>query len=149
MNTSNPACPHGDVEAGRLPAIAHARPHRGRRDPHPRLQAFPDGPQPRRRCARYTLAELADVLHDRGLRTRPTARHLIQRVSISKLAHMLRDPYYLGYITYKGEQILGRHQALVDEDLFNRVQLVRESRAAAQERRRVHHHYLKGSLFCG
>ncbi|WP_374194448.1 hypothetical protein [Amycolatopsis sp. MtRt-6] len=43
----------------------------------------------------------------------------------------------------------GRHEPLIDEDLFDIVQEILESRMTAQERRRVHHHYLKGSLFCG
>src|SRR5690606_13101575 len=62
---------------------------------------------------------------------------------------MLRDRYYLGYVTYKGEEIRGRHDPLIDEDLFDRVQDRLNSRTAAKERRRVHHHYLKGSVFCG
>ena len=97
----------------------------------------------------YTLADLSDELYDRGLRTRPTALHPTKQVSINKLSMMLRDRYYLGYVTYKDEEIKGRHEALIDDDLFERVQDIIESRAAAKERRRVHHHYLKGSLFCG
>ena len=98
----------------------------------------------------YTLDELADELYDRGLRTRPTAKHPGKKVSINKLSQMLRDRYYLGYVTYKGDEIPGRHEPLLtDEDLFERVQDQLKSRSAAQERRRVHHHYLKGSLFCG
>lgn len=97
----------------------------------------------------YTLDELADELYDRGLRTRPTAKHPAKRVSINKLSHLLRDRYYLGYVTYQGEEIQGRHEPLIDEDLFDRVQERLNSRSAAKERRRVHHHYLKGSLFCG
>jgi site-specific DNA recombinase len=62
---------------------------------------------------------------------------------------MLRDRYYLGYVTYKGEEIQGRHDPLIDDDLFNRIQDILDSRSTAKERRRVHHHYLKGSLFCG
>jgi site-specific DNA recombinase len=97
----------------------------------------------------YTLADLADELYDRGLRTRPTARYPAQQVSINKLSEMLRDRYYLGYVTYKDEEYKGRHDPLIDEDLFERVQEVIEARSTAGERRRVHHHYLKGSLFCG
>lgn len=99
--------------------------------------------------AEYTLDGLAEELYDRGLRTRPTAKHPAKKVSINKLSQMLRDRYYLGYVTYKGEEIQGRHQPLIDEDLFDRVQDRLHSRSAAKERRRVHHHYLKGSLFCG
>jgi site-specific DNA recombinase len=97
----------------------------------------------------YTLADLSDELYDRGLRSRPTALHPAKQVSINKLSLMLRDRYYLGLITYKDEEFEGRHDALIDEDLFGRVQDIIESRSTAKERRRVHHHYLKGSLFCG
>ena len=97
----------------------------------------------------YTLADLSDELYDRGLRTRPTAKHPAGQVSINKLSMLLRDRYYLGYVTYKDDEIKGRHEPLIDEDLFERVQDIIESRAVAGERRRVHHHYLKGSLFCG
>lgn len=62
---------------------------------------------------------------------------------------MLHDRYYLGYVEYDGEEIQGRHEPLIDEDLFDTVQEILESSMTAQERRRVHHHYLKGSLFCG
>jgi hypothetical protein len=72
-----------------------------------------------------------------------------QQVSINKLSMLLHDRYYLGYVTYDGEEFRGRHEALIDQDLFDRVQAIAATRSAAGERRRVHHHYLKGSLFCG
>lgn len=97
----------------------------------------------------YTLDELSDELYDRGLRTRPTAKHPAKQVSINKLSQMLRDRYYLGYVAYKGEEIPGRHEPLIDDHLFDRVQDILDSRRMAKERRQVHHHYLKGSLFCG
>ena len=97
----------------------------------------------------YTLADLQDELYDRGLRTRATQRFPSGAVSISKLARMLRDRYYIGFVTYKGEEYAGRHEPLVDVELFDRVQAIADSRSVAEERRRKHHHYLKGSLLCG
>ncbi|MGQ0776245.1 MAG: recombinase family protein [Pseudonocardiales bacterium] len=70
------------------------------------------------------------------MRTRPTSRHPAQQVSISKLARMLRDRYYLGYITYRGEELSGRHQPLIDQHLFDRVQAVLDARTTSGERRR-------------
>lgn len=96
-----------------------------------------------------TLDQLSQRLYQRGLRTRPTARYAAQRVSISKLARMLRDRYYLGYVTYRGEELPGRHKPLVDQLLFDRVQAVLDARSTSGERRRTHHHYLKGTLYCG
>ncbi|MCE7008202.1 recombinase family protein [Kibdelosporangium philippinense] len=96
-----------------------------------------------------TLDQLSERLYLRGLRTRPTAQHPAKRVSISKLARMLRDRYYLGYVTYQGEELSGRHEPLIDQHLFDRVQAVLDARATSGERRRVHLHYLKGTLYCG
>ncbi|MCG3757109.1 recombinase family protein [Amycolatopsis sp. Poz14] len=96
-----------------------------------------------------TLDQLSQRLYQRGLRTRPTARYPAQRVSISKLARMLRDRYYLGYVAYRGEEVPGRHKPLVDQFLFDRVQAVLDAHTTSGERRRTHHHYLKGTLYCG
>ncbi len=96
----------------------------------------------------YTLEQLADTLTDRGLRTRPS-RYPAGPVSVSKLQVMLRDRYYLGSIVYQGVEYPGRHEALVTEELFNRVLAVLDTKASSGERQRVHHHYLKGSIWCG
>jgi len=61
---------------------------------------------------------------------------------------MLRDPYYIGYITYQGELIHGRHEPLVSDELFERVQKVINQRSGSGARQWRHHHYLKGSLWC-
>jgi site-specific DNA recombinase len=97
----------------------------------------------------YTLADLADELYEQGLRMPRTARYPERGISANRLAVLLRDDYVCGWITYDGEKIRGRHQALIEPDLFERVQDVASSRTKSQELRRVHHHELKGSLFCG
>ena len=62
---------------------------------------------------------------------------------------MLRDPYYTGVVTYEGEQIPGKHTPLISQELFDKVQEVSRARGRAGERRREHHHYLKGTVYCG
>jgi site-specific DNA recombinase len=57
-------------------------------------------------------------------------------VSISKLARMLRDRYYLGYVTYRDEEFPGRHKPLVDPHLFDGVHAVLDARTTSGERRR-------------
>jgi site-specific DNA recombinase len=95
----------------------------------------------------YSLDSLQAELTGRGLRSRP-GRYPSTPVSTSKLAAMLRDPYYIGFITYKGEVIPGRHERLIDDELFNRVQEVLAERRGRGERQRRHHHHLKGLLWC-
>ncbi len=97
----------------------------------------------------YTLTDIVDELTDRGLTTRPTAKNPAGPVSVNKIHQMLQDRYYIGYITYKGEEFPGQHDPLIDKDLFDKVQGIIRSRGHSGERRRVNNHYLKGSVFCG
>jgi len=96
----------------------------------------------------YTVAALCDELTHRGLRTRP-GRYPAGPISDSKLGSMLRDRYYLGFVSYKGEEYPGRHEALISPELWDAVQSVLAGRKVAGERQRIHHHYLKGSIWCG
>jgi site-specific DNA recombinase len=96
----------------------------------------------------YSMEALANELTTRGLRTRP-GRYPAGSVSTSKLNQLLRDPYYIGFVTYKGEMYPGRHDPLISTELFDRVQEVLAVRGARGTRQRRHHHYLKGSLWCG
>ncbi len=97
----------------------------------------------------YTLGRLCQTLTDRGLRTRGDARFTAGSIAISKLAVVLRNPYYTGKIVYDGVAYPGRHPALVTPELFAQVQAVLDGHAAAGVRQRTHHHYLKGTLWCG
>jgi len=96
----------------------------------------------------YTLHTLLDELTDLGLTNRAAGSRPERPLHLSKLAKMLRNPYYIGIVTYKGVQYPGRHQPLVPPALFERVQAVLDAHNTADERHRVHHHYLKGSVFC-
>lgn len=96
----------------------------------------------------YTLDRLQQTMADLGLRTRPTRRWPEQPVSLNKLSQMLRDPYYTGVIEYQGAIFQGRHPALIDTELFTKVQDVLEQRSQNGNRDRIHHHHLKGMLFC-
>lgn len=95
-----------------------------------------------------TLERLQAALTDRGLTTRPTNRWPAGQVSINKLHQMLSDPYYKGVIEWQGELYPGRHEPLCSPELFARVQEVLAARSGKGQRDRVHHHYLRGFLFC-
>jgi site-specific DNA recombinase len=97
----------------------------------------------------YTFERLQAELADRGLKSRPGGRYPAGEVSDSKLQAMLRDPYYTGVVTYKGETFTGRHEPIISQELFDRVQEVLETRVSAGERLRKHPHYLKGTVWCG
>jgi hypothetical protein len=96
---------------------------------------------------RFTLQGLSDELYDRGLRSRP-GRFPAGAVTDSKLCTLLRDRYYLGVVKYKGAEYPGRHEALVNQELFDRVQVRIESTGVSGERRITHDQYLKGTVWC-
>ncbi len=96
----------------------------------------------------WSLDGLQDELAQRGLRTRAN-RYPSGPISVSKLAEMLRDPYYIGYVRYKGELYHGRHEPLIDVETFDRVQAIMDERSEKGSRQRKHHHFLKGLLWCG
>jgi DNA invertase Pin-like site-specific DNA recombinase len=96
----------------------------------------------------FTLDELVAELTIRGLRSRP-GRHPAGPIATSTLHKILQDPYYMGIVTYRGEEFDGRHEPLVSQELFDQVQAVMASRSGSGVRQRKHHHYLKGMLWCG
>lgn len=97
----------------------------------------------------YSIDRLTATMADLGLTARPSPRWPQTRpVSDSKMQQMLRDPYYAGYVVYKGDIYPGRHEAIVGQELFAQVQDVLNARSARGQRDRILTHYLKGALLC-
>jgi len=96
----------------------------------------------------YSLPELQTMMHAKGL-TSPYARRPGAPVSISKLAELLANPFYVGVVQWGGVRYPGQHKPLVPQSLFDRVQETLRSRDVAGVRQRRHEHYLKGLLHCG
>ena len=97
----------------------------------------------------WTVAELTDALDAKGLRTVPTRKRSAKPVPRSSVARMLSNRYYIGTVTFRGVQHEGRHEPIVDPQLFEQVQKVLEGKATIGEKFRRHNHYLRGSVFCG
>ncbi|APZ35630.1 resolvase [Microbacterium aurum] len=97
----------------------------------------------------YTLDDVTTELADRGLRSRPTIARPAAPIAVSKVQRLLRDRYYLGEIEYKGETYDGRHEPLIDPELFEKVQTLLDARNKSGERRIKNDHYLKGTIWCG
>lgn len=96
---------------------------------------------------RETITSLQAKLTHARLRTTGTARRPPAPISHEALRRLLRDRYYTGYVTYQGALYPGRHQALITQSLYDQVQRVLDDQGTGT-RQRVHHHYLKGILWC-
>lgn len=94
------------------------------------------------------MSTVRDQLAEQGLTTRPTAKWKEGPLSLNQLSLVLRDPYYLGMVTYKGQVFDGRHEALVSAETFERVQEVLASRRRAVQRDQIHAHFLRGLMCC-
>jgi len=97
----------------------------------------------------WTLRSLADELKARGLTFRPGPKTPAHDVPANKLHMILRNRYYLGYVTWRGIEYEGKHPPLVDASTFEQVQRVLSDHRTAGERPSKRGHYLVGSLRCG
>jgi site-specific DNA recombinase len=91
-----------------------------------------------------SVASLRAELTKAGLRT-TSGKPVLEKT----LYNLLRDRYYLGYVTYEGIEYQGRHEPLISEELFDRAQRVIDAHGGAGTRQRSHNHYLRGVLWCG
>lgn len=96
----------------------------------------------------YSLTTLTELLDSMGLKTKETAKRPAKPLTRSGVYRLLRDRYYIGFVTRNGVTRPGRHPKLIDEDTFEKVQQLLVSRRLAGDRSHKHRHYLKGTLFC-
>jgi site-specific DNA recombinase len=98
----------------------------------------------------WSVRALADELYERGLRTRSFKGHQSGKVSPAALHEVLRDPYYIGVVEFKGiRNENGTHPTLTTPEVFDQVQQVLTAHALGGNRQRKHEHYLKGTIYCG
>ncbi len=97
----------------------------------------------------WTVRTLCSELDRRGLKSVPGPKRPGKPLSPSNVADLLRHPYYKGLVVYRGICYPGQHQPLVTPEIWQQVQDVLDAQNSAGEKERIHHHYLKGSIFCG
>jgi site-specific DNA recombinase len=98
---------------------------------------------------RFSLNELVTLLEAKGLRTRGNRRYSPRAINHSTLHTILSNPYYAGWVTYRGQTYKGRHDPLVSQTRFDEVQAVLQAhRLSGERQRKDSSHYLKGTLYC-
>jgi site-specific DNA recombinase len=97
----------------------------------------------------WTVRTLLEELTPKGLVSRPTPKRPSRPITISALHELLRNPYYIGIVDYRGVRYDGKHPPLISQRIFDEVQRILEVQNYAGEKKRKHHHYLKGSVWCG
>ena len=96
----------------------------------------------------YTLSDLADEANHLGLRMAATKTLPERPVITQTVHHILRNPYYAGFVTYNGAEYSGGHEAIIDEPLFDRVQALLAARNLNKDKSKQRPHHLKGNIFC-
>lgn len=89
------------------------------------------------------LNELTEQMEELGLQTKHG-----RRIGKSEWAVILRNPFYAGIMRIKksGETFTGKHEALVSQKLFDRVQALMDGRLAGNKR--IHDHLFRRLLKC-
>ena len=97
----------------------------------------------------YSITTLREMLEEVGLKTRPTPKRPAKPLSRNGVYKMLRDDYYIGIVTRGGVKREGRHEAIIDPAVFEKVQRTLAAHRLSGDRTKKHAHHLKGSIFCG
>lgn len=97
----------------------------------------------------WSMRDLTSALDEQGLTTVASAHYGQKPLPLASVQRMLKNRYYIGKVVWRGAEYDGTHPPLISVDLFNQVQSVIEAHDVSGEKRRVHHHYLKGSVWCG
>jgi site-specific DNA recombinase len=96
----------------------------------------------------WTIRDLAEELANRGLISPPTPARPGKPIEANQLHKIFTNPYYKGDVRFQGAVYPGRHRAIVDPVIWQKVQDVMTSHVVG-EKSRDHPHYLKSSVFCG
>jgi site-specific DNA recombinase len=98
---------------------------------------------------KWNLRDLLAELTKRGLTTTPGPKRPSRAMNSSHFHRMMKNPYYKGLVTYRGQSYPGNHEPLITVKTWDRVQELLETRGRSGEKVRQHHHYLKGTVWCG
>lgn len=100
-------------------------------------------------AGKTSLSELTRSLNLLELRSTIRAGSSENPLTISLVHRMLRNPYYIGVVTWRGLQLPGYHEPIIDKNLWEQVQERLTANRNHQQARNKHPHHLTGILRCG
>ncbi len=89
----------------------------------------------------YTIEQLVNQAKALGIKN---SRN--KEISKSQMARILRNPFYTGKYSYKGELLQGIHKPMLTEEEFDLLQDIMSGRSRP---RKVRHDFLTGLIHCG
>jgi site-specific DNA recombinase len=96
----------------------------------------------------WSLRALAEHLAEQGLRSRGTLRFPERILGPNRIHEMLQNHYYIGIVKWDGRSYPGRHEKLVDQETFDRVQVLLSAARVGGDRPQIHEHYLRATVVC-
>ena len=95
--------------------------------------------------------QVASILNDMGYRTRAKDENTPgNKFAPQNILRILRNPYYKGCVTHKGNVYPGEHKAIIEEETWNKVQEIFKTHAKPErkERKNVTPSFLRGLIHC-
>lgn len=89
----------------------------------------------------YSLKKLTQIMAESGLRST-----LGRNVPKSRIATLLGDPFYIGKIKYYGAVHQGKHEPIISEELYDRVQQVLRGKTTPHYQK--HFPTFRGMIHC-
>ncbi len=96
----------------------------------------------------WSIEQLLTEATARGLLTKGGPNSPRRKMGVAAMGRVLKNPYYKGIVRYNGVEYEGKHTPLVDAETWQRVQDILSSKRQGLKQRE-HHHYLKGTIWCG
>jgi site-specific DNA recombinase len=95
----------------------------------------------------YSMRQVVDAMNSWGLRTRPTDKKSPKPLAYSRGYALFADPFYAGFLRYRGVIYPGRHTPMLTPDEYIRLQEIRQRHVRTNRRR--HSHLYAGLMRCG
>jgi site-specific DNA recombinase len=91
----------------------------------------------------YSLIEIRDLLYKKGL-----VSTVGKRVAMSKMFRTIKCPFYYGAMEWRNMNDIGKHEAIINKDLFDKCQKIMQENNRYACRRHKHNFLLRGFVFC-